>query len=127
MFNHEESSVINAVRDLTSTVFEHLEITYIMDVYKRLSYTKLILRVSVIKKYKAVMMECKHPSKDNTGDKWDLGALKELSTDDFCIWAKKYRIWYDGNAYLGLDKRVEFDKDLWLELGKCMLRKYQSV
>ena len=65
--------------------------------------------------------------KDLAGDKWDLGTLKELSTDDFWAWAKKYGIGYDGDAYLGLDKCVDLEKELCSELGKCMWRKHQSV
>ena len=33
---------------------------------------------------------------------------------------------YDGDAYLRLDKCVDFDNRLWFELGKFMLRKHQS-
>ena len=61
------------------------------------------------------------------GDSWDLGALKELSTDNFWTWSKKYEIGYDGDAYLGLEKCVDFEKELWSELEKCMWRKHQSV
>ena len=51
------------------------------------------------------------------GDKWDLCALKELSIDNFWTWAKKDGIAYDGYAYLGIDKYVNFEKYLWFELG----------
>ena len=61
------------------------------------------------------------------GNKWDLGKLKEISTDNLCTRAKKYKIVYDEDAYLRLDKCVEFEKELWFELGKCMWRKHQSV
>ena len=33
-------------------------------------------------------MECKQLAKDIPGDKWTLGGLKELSTDEFCTWYK---------------------------------------
>ena len=70
------------MRDLTSGVFEHLEITSTMDVDQRLSYTHRILRGSAIKKYKTVLVECKQLQNDLTGYKWDLGDMKELSKDD---------------------------------------------
>ena len=38
---------------------------------------------AVINKYKAVLLECKQLEKDITGDKWTLGDLKGLSTEDF--------------------------------------------
>ena len=47
-------------------------------------------------------------AKDLARDSWTLRELKEISTDDFWTWAKKYGIGYDGDAYLGLDKCVEF-------------------
>ena len=40
--------VINAVRDLTVKVFDHLEIVSSIDVDKSLFYTQRILRVSVL-------------------------------------------------------------------------------
>ena len=98
-----------------------------MDVDQNVAYMQSILRGAALQKYKAVLVECKQSSKDLAGDKCTLGALKKLSTDDFWNWAKKYGIMYDGYAYLGIDKCVEFEKEVWLELGKCMWRKHQSV
>ena len=47
--------------------------------------------------------------------------------EDFWTWAKTDTIGYDGNSYLAIDKCVDFDKELWFKLGKCMWRKHQSV
>ena len=95
-----------------------------MDLDKRVAYMQHILRGAELKNYKMVMVECKHSAKDLAGDSWDLGALKELSTYNFCTWAKKYGIGYYGDAYLGLDKSVDFKKELWFELVKYMWRKH---
>ena len=46
-FDHEEPEVVRAMRDLTTVVFEHLEITSPMDLYQRFAYTQRILRGSV--------------------------------------------------------------------------------
>ena len=40
MFDHEGPVVINEMRYLTVGVFEHLEVIFPTDVYKRLAYTK---------------------------------------------------------------------------------------
>ena len=48
IFGHEGPVVINAVRDLTVKVFDHLEIVSSIDVDKSLFYTQRILRVSVL-------------------------------------------------------------------------------
>ena len=61
------------------------------------------------------------------GDKWDLGKLKCLSTDEFWYWAKKDSIGYDVHVYLGIDKCVDFKRELWFELGKFMWRNHWSV
>ena len=34
---------------------------------------------------------------------------------------------YDRHAYLALDKCVDFEREIWFELGKCMWRKHRSV
>ena len=53
--------------------------------------------------------------------------LKEPSTENFWTWAQKDGTGYDRYAYLGLDKCVNFKKEIWFELGKCMSRNHQSV
>ena len=40
---------------------------------------------------------------------------------------KTDNIGYDGHDYLAMDKLVDFDRELWLELGKCMWRKHWIV
>ena len=83
MFDHEGPAVVNAMHDITIGVFEHLDITSPMDVDQRLAYMQRILIGAALKKYKVVLLECKHSEKDLKGYKWYLGELKELSTDDF--------------------------------------------
>ena len=95
-----------------------------MDVDQRVAYTKRILRVDALKKYKAVIVEYKQLEKELMGDKWDLSALKELSMGDFWTWLNKYGIGYDGDAYLVLDNYFDFEKEIWFELGKYMCRKH---
>ena len=75
----------------------------------------------------AVLVECKQSGKYLVGYKWDLGKMKELSTDKLSTWAKKDDIVYDEDAYLRLDKCVGFDKEIWFELKKCMWRKHRSI
>ena len=82
---------------------------------------------AVINKYKAVLLECKQLEKDITGDKWTLGDLKGLSTEDFWTWEESDRLAYDRDAYLGLKNCANFDKEIWFELGKDMQRKQRSV
>ena len=91
-FNHEGPTVVSAMRNLTVGVFEHLEITSIMDVDQRVAYTQHTLRGAALKKYRYVIVECKQLTNEIAGYKWDLGKLKGLSTDDLWDWAKK-----DGN------------------------------
>ena len=48
MSNHDVHASVNAVHDLTSGVFDHLEITSPMDMDQRVSYTQHILRGAVL-------------------------------------------------------------------------------
>ena len=79
-----------------------------MYVDQMVAYTQRILRGSGIKKYKAVLLECKQLAKDLAGDSWTLGELKELSTEDFWTWEKSDGILYDGYDYLEIDRCVSF-------------------
>ena len=66
-------------------------------------------------------------AKELAGDEWNLGDLTGISTEDFWTWAKTDTRGYDGNDYLDQDKCVDFNRELWFELGKCMCRKHLSV
>ena len=46
--------MICAMKNLTVGLFEHLEITYNMDVDKMIKYSQLILRGTALKRYKQV-------------------------------------------------------------------------
>ena len=98
-----------------------------MDVDLRVAYSQRIIRGASLKNYKVVLAEYKQSTKEVAGDKWYLGALKGLSMENLWDWAKKYGIGYDRDAYLGLDKCVDFEKELWFELGKFMWRKHRSI
>ena len=47
--------------------------------------------------------------------------------EDFWTWVNKYGIGYDGDSYLGLDKCVDFDKEIWFLLGNFMWMNRQRV
>ena len=54
------------------------------------------------------MLDCRQSSKDLAGVKWTLGNLKVLSTEEFRTWANSDGLAYDGDAYLGIGKCVNF-------------------
>ena len=112
MFDHEGPTVVRAMHDRTVGVFDNLDITSLMCEDKRVAYLQSILIEYAIKKYKAVLVECNQLEKDLAVDSWNLGKLKELSIDNFLTWANKYGICYEGDAYLGQEKCVEFKKEL---------------
>ena len=82
---------------------------------------------AAINKYKAVLLECNQLAKDLTGDKWTLGELKGISTDDFWNWTKKNGLAYDRYTYLRLKKYVNSEKEIWFDFGKAMWRKHRRV
>ena len=59
MFNREGPVMIITMRDITVRLFEHLDITSIMDLYLSIKYTKFILRGPALNKYWQVLVECK--------------------------------------------------------------------
>ena len=84
--------------NLTSGVFENREITYPMEVDQSIAYMQRILRGAALKKYKAVLMECKESAKDPIGEKYTLGDLKVLSTEEFWTWDRSDEISYSRDA-----------------------------
>ena len=66
-------------------------------------------------------------AKDLAGDNCALRDLKDLSTADFWNWANSDGLDNYGDAYLGLDKCVDFKKDIWFKLGMGMRRKHHTV
>ena len=97
-FDHECPTVVSAMRDLTAGVFEHLDINSPMDVDKMVAYTQRILKGCDPKKYREVLVECRQLAKELSGDEWNLGKLKGLSTDDFWTWVKTDTMEYDGHT-----------------------------
>ena len=81
-----------------------------------------ILRGTALKKYKAVLTECRESENDLAGYKWTLGNVKAISTEQLWTWDNSDGLAYEGYAYLGFDKCFDFDKDLWFYLGNCMWR-----
>ena len=65
-------------------------------------------------------MEFNDLEKELAGIQWNPRNMKALSTELFWTWYKEYRIDDDRDAYLGLDKCFNFDKDIWFELVNCM-------
>ena len=72
-------------------------------------------------------MTCRKSGKELAGDEWTLGELTRLSAEDFWTWEKTDTMGYDGHDYLARYKCVDFDRELWFELGKCMWRKNRSA
>ena len=103
-FDHEGPAFIIMMRDLTAVVCEHLEITYTMDVEKRLAYKQLILRGAALKNYQDVLVTCTQSAKEPTVDEWTLGKLTGISAEDILNWAKTDTTGYDGHDYLDQDK-----------------------
>ena len=58
-FDQKETAVVSTIRDLTSSVFDHSDITSPMDVDQILAYMQRILIGDAINKYKVVMLDCK--------------------------------------------------------------------
>ena len=113
--------------NITVVVFEHFEITSTMDVYKRLSYTQRTLRGCALTKYPEVLVTYKKSAKELACDEWTLVNLTSLSAEDFWTRANMDTTGYDVHDYLAQDKLINFERELWFELGKCIWRKHQSV
>ena len=62
-----------------------------------------------------------------TGDEWNLRELAWLSADDLWTWSKTGTMGYARHEYLARDKCVNFEREVWFELGKCMWINQWSV
>ena len=104
--------MIRAMRDLGFGVFKNLEITSVMDIYKRIKYTERIIRGSELKKYRHIMVKCKESEKGIVGYYWNLRLTKIVSMEKFWTWAKVDAI--NGAEYLfrGSDNCTYFEKEL---------------
>ena len=60
-------------------------------------------------------------------DEWNLSELAGLSVEAFWNWDKTDTTGYGGHTYLARNKCVDFDRELWLKLEKCMWRNHWSV
>ena len=92
-----------------------------------IAYTQHILRGAALKKYREVLVACRHPEKELVVDEWNLGKLGRISIEAFCTLAQTYTTGYDGHAHLAMDKSVIFERELWVKLGKFMWKNHQSI
>ena len=75
MLYHEGPTVIRAMRDITVGVFEHIEITYNMDVDKIIEYMECILRGTALNKYIQDLTDLKDSAKGVSGYQWNMLAI----------------------------------------------------
>ena len=125
--DHMGPALVCAMHDLTSRVFEYLEITSTMVVDKRVNYIQRLLRGLSLKKYKIDLAECKESENSSAGDQWALGATKDVTMDKLWTCTKLDGVDASGYVYLGADMCLNFKKDIWLYLRKSMWKKHQSV
>ena len=56
-----------------------------------------------------------------------LDATKDVTMEQLWTWARKGGIGRSGHIYFGHDRCIDFEKDVWFNLGKIMWKRYQSV
>ena len=83
MFDHQLINVVHAMCDLKVGGFEQLQINSPMYFGQRVGYTKRIIRVSSLKKYKQVLVELKESAKGLYGYQWMLGTTKKLTLSNY--------------------------------------------
>ena len=66
-------------------------------------------------------------AKGVSGDKWNLGAMKDMTTEKFWAWAKVDAIDESGDIFTGQNRCNYFGKELWFELGNSMWKKHQRT
>ena len=81
MFNHQGLAVVCVMLNLTSGVFEHLETTAHMYVYKRVNYMQRLLRGAALKKYNDFLTGCKESAEGLAGDHWTLGEIEDITME----------------------------------------------
>ena len=86
MFEHTGPSLVRAIRDLVSGVFEQLEIASPLNFDKRVDYMQRLLRGLFLKRYKIVLAEFKDSLKVIAGYQWTLVATKDVTIDKLCTW-----------------------------------------
>ena len=126
-FDHQGTAVVRVMHDITRKLFEQLDIISTLDVYKRVNYTQIILRVAALNKYKTVLEDFKYTAKGIAVDQWTLSEAKDVTMEQVWTWTKQYGTDANRNYYLGMDKCINFDKDIWFKLGKSMRKKHWSV
>ena len=73
------------------------------------------------------MVTCRQSENDIAGDEWTLIKLTGIAVGYLWTWVKTDTMGYDGHDYLARDKCVDFERELWLYLGKCVWRNHWSV
>ena len=115
------------MHNLSVGVFDQLDTTSPMDMDKMVAYNQRILRGAALKKYIEVLVTCRQLARELAVYEWNLCKVAGLSAEDFWNWDNTDTMEYDGHIFLARDKFIDFERDLWFELGKCMWRKHRSI
>ena len=79
IFNHEVPVIINAMRDITVGLFEHLEIPPKLDLYLSNKYTNRILRLPALENIWHILLDYKESSRGFDGYQWTLVSAKSAT------------------------------------------------
>ena len=86
-FDHEVTTIVVMVRDLTVGILNNLNIIYWDKINKRWTYFDEFLRVYALEKLINVVLSWRETVKVNSGDYWNLGKLIDVKSEDlwgFC-------------------------------------------
>ena len=72
-------------------------------------------------------MECKETAQGIYGYQWKLDEAKYVTMEWLWTWEKLYGIDADRDYYLGEDRCIDFEKNIWFELGKSIWKKHWSI
>ena len=120
MLDNQGPSVVLAMRNIKFGVIENLDMTYPMVVDKRVDYMQSALSGTALKKYKKLLVGYKESVKGVAGYQWTLGVKMGVTMENFRSWVNNDAINGSGDMYLGRYRCINFDTEIWFDLGKII-------
>ena len=102
--------MFNAMRNITVWMFEHLEITYKLDVDQRVKYTNRILKGPAIKNILHNFWIERIQLSIFPWNQWTFGIAKEISMEKFWVWYKSDGLDAEVYPIIGEDQCEDFEK-----------------
>ena len=87
--------MVNTVHDSTVGIFDHMSITYSLDIGVRIKYIECTLKGAALNKFSSMIVSYKENISEESSDNWILSEVKDITMEYFGVFSKVGGLYLD--------------------------------